>query len=56
MILTGENRRTRRKPGPSETSLITNLTWTKLETRPGLRGQRPADTQRYTSTHSLTRC
>jgi hypothetical protein len=38
MILTGENRRTRRKTCPS----VTLPTWTDLGANPGLRGEKPA--------------
>jgi hypothetical protein len=42
MILTGENRRTRRKFRPSANMSTTNSTWTDLGANPGLRGERPA--------------
>jgi hypothetical protein len=39
MILTGENRRNRRKTCPSATLSTTNLTWTDLGANLGLRGE-----------------
>jgi hypothetical protein len=42
MILTGENRRTRRKTCPSATLSTTNPTWIVPGANPGLRGERPA--------------
>jgi hypothetical protein len=42
MILTGENRRTRRETCPSATLPTTNPTWNDLGANPGLRGERPA--------------
>jgi hypothetical protein len=42
MILTGENRSTRRETCPSATSSTTNLTWYDLGPKPGFRGERPA--------------
>jgi hypothetical protein len=42
MILTGENRRTRRKTCPSATLSTTNYTWTDLVGNPGLRREKPA--------------
>jgi hypothetical protein len=41
-ILTGENRRTRRKTCPSATLSTTNPTWIDPGANPGLRGERPA--------------
>jgi hypothetical protein len=41
-ILTGENRRTRRKTCPSATLSTTNSTWIDPGANPGLRGERPA--------------
>jgi hypothetical protein len=41
-ILTGENRRTRRKTCPSATLSTTNTTWIYPGANPGLRGVRPA--------------
>jgi hypothetical protein len=41
MILTGENRRTRRKTCPSATLSTTNPTRIDQGTNPGLRGERP---------------
>jgi hypothetical protein len=41
-ILTGENRRTRRKTCPSATSSTKNHKWTVLGAKPGLRGEKPA--------------
>jgi hypothetical protein len=41
MILTGENRRTRRKTCPSATLSTTNPTWIDPGSNPGLRGERP---------------
>jgi hypothetical protein len=42
MILTGENRRTRRKTCPSATLSTANPTWIDPGANPGLRGERPA--------------
>jgi hypothetical protein len=42
MILTGDNRRTRRKTCPSATLSTTNATWIDPGTNSGLRGERPA--------------
>jgi hypothetical protein len=42
MILTGENRGTRRKTCPSATLSTTNPTWIDPGANPGLRGERPA--------------
>jgi hypothetical protein len=42
IILTGENRRTRRKTCPSATLSTTNPTWTDQGANPGLLGDRPA--------------
>jgi hypothetical protein len=42
MILTGENRRTRRKTCHSATLSTTNPTWIDPGANPGLRGERPA--------------
>jgi hypothetical protein len=42
MILTGENRRTRRKTCPSATLSTTNPTWIDPGANPGLRSERPA--------------
>jgi hypothetical protein len=42
MILTGENRRTRRKTCPSATLSTTNPIWIDPGTNPGLHGERPA--------------
>jgi hypothetical protein len=41
-ILTGENRKTRRKTYPTVTLSTTNPTWVDPGTNPGLRGERPA--------------
>jgi hypothetical protein len=41
-LLTGENRRTRRKTCPSATLSTTNPTWIDTGANPGLRGERPA--------------
>jgi hypothetical protein len=41
MILTGENRRTRRKPCTSATLSNTNPTWMDPNANPGLRSERP---------------
>jgi hypothetical protein len=41
MILTGENRRTRRKTCPSATLSTTNPTWYDQGVNPGLRDERP---------------
>jgi hypothetical protein len=48
-ILTGENRRTRRKTWPSATLSTTNSTWIDPGANPGLRGERPA-------TNDLSHC
>jgi hypothetical protein len=42
MILTGENRRTRRKTCPSATLFTINPTWIDPGANPDLRGKRPA--------------
>jgi hypothetical protein len=42
MILTGENRRTQRKPCSSATLSTTNPTWIDPGANPELRGERPA--------------
>ena len=42
MILTGENRSIRGKTCPSATLCTANLTWTDLESKTRLRGERPA--------------
>ena len=42
MKLTGENRITRGKTCPIATLSTTNYTWTDPESKPGLRGERPA--------------
>jgi hypothetical protein len=42
IILTGENRRTRRKTCTSATLSTTNPTWTDPGPNPGSRGNRPA--------------
>jgi hypothetical protein len=42
MILTGENRRTRRKTCPSATLSTINPTWIEPGANPSLRGERPA--------------
>ena len=47
MKLTGENRSTRRKPGPSATLSTTKPIWTDLGSNPGLRGEKPATTGGY---------
>jgi hypothetical protein len=41
-ILTGENRKTRRKTSPSATLSTTNPIWIDPGSNPGLRGERPA--------------
>jgi hypothetical protein len=41
MILTGENRRTRRQTCPNATLSTINPTWTDLSANPVLRGERP---------------
>jgi hypothetical protein len=41
MILTGENRRTRRKTWSSASLSATNPKWTALGANPGLRGENP---------------
>jgi len=40
-VLTGENRRTRRKPSRSSTFSTTNPTWIDTDANPGFRGARP---------------
>jgi hypothetical protein len=47
IILTGENRRTRRKTGPTTTLPTTKPTWTDTAPNPGLRGERPAHTSTF---------
>jgi hypothetical protein len=42
MILTRENRKTRRKICPSASLTTTNITWIYPDANPGLRGERPA--------------
>jgi len=42
IILTGEDRRIRRKPHHSATLSIINPTWNTLALGPGFRGDRPA--------------
>ena len=42
MILTGENRSTRRQTCPSVTLCTTNLTWTDMRSNPCPSGDRPA--------------
>jgi hypothetical protein len=42
MILTGENRRSRRETCPSATSSTTNPTWSDRGANSGLRGEKPA--------------
>jgi hypothetical protein len=42
MMLTGEDRRTRRKTCPNTTLSTTNPTWIDPGANPGLRGERPA--------------
>jgi hypothetical protein len=42
IILTGENRRTRRETCPSVTFSTINPTWIEPGVNPGLRGERPA--------------
>jgi hypothetical protein len=42
MIVTGENRRTRRKSSPSATLPTTNPAWIDPGANPVLRGERPA--------------
>jgi len=42
MILTGENRSTRKMTCLRATLSTTNLTWTDLESKPGLRSGGPA--------------
>jgi hypothetical protein len=43
MILTGENRRIRRKTFSSATFSTTNLTWIDEGANPGISGDRPAN-------------
>jgi hypothetical protein len=51
-ILTGENRRTRRKSCPSATLSTTNPTWIDPGANPGLRGERSAiNNLRYGTAH-----
>jgi hypothetical protein len=53
MILTGENRRTRRKTCTSATLSITNPTYTALGANKGLRDEKPATNYlRYDTTLS----
>jgi hypothetical protein len=51
MIMTGENRRTRRKTCTSATLSTTNLTWTEPVANPFLCGERPAA---YCLSHGTT--
>jgi hypothetical protein len=54
MILTGENRRTRRKTCPSATLSTTNPTWIDPDSNPGLCGERPAtDDLSHGTTHGV---
>jgi hypothetical protein len=53
MILSGGNRRTRRKNYPSATLSTTNPTWTDLGANPGLRGERPVTSRLSHGTASL---
>jgi hypothetical protein len=55
MILTGENRGTRRKTCPSATLSTTNPTWIDLGANPGLRGERPATNDLSHGTANFTR-
>jgi hypothetical protein len=58
MILTRENRRTRRKTGPSDTLSTRNPTWIDPGANPGLRGGRPAtnDPSHGTASCMVTLC
>jgi hypothetical protein len=53
MILTGGNRRTRRKTCPSATLSTTNPTWIDPGANPGLRGESPATNDLSRGTASL---
>jgi hypothetical protein len=53
MILTGKNRRTRRKACPSATLFTTNPTWIDPGANPGLRSERPATNDLSHGTASL---
>jgi hypothetical protein len=52
-ILTGENRRTRRKTCPSATLSTTNPTWFDPDANPGLRGETPAANDQSLGTASF---
>jgi hypothetical protein len=56
MVLTGENRRTRRKTCPSTTLSTTNLTLTGSGAKPGLRCARPANNRVSHGTTIIFRC
>jgi hypothetical protein len=59
IILTGKNRRTRRKTCPSATLSTTNPTCTDPDANPGLRGERPATNELSHDTargHSVVKC
>ena len=49
MILTGENRRTRRKISPGPTVSTIDPMWTALRQSPVLRGEMPATNRRRSS-------
>jgi hypothetical protein len=53
MVLTGENRRTQEKTGPSSTLSTTNSTWNGPVANEGLRGERPATNRMR---HGTARC
>jgi hypothetical protein len=42
MMQTGDDRSSRRKPSPSDILSITNLAWNGLDSKLGIRGDRPA--------------
>jgi hypothetical protein len=56
MILTGENRRTRRKTCPSATLSTTNSTWTALGANPGLSSEMPVINSLCTVLISMPSC
>jgi hypothetical protein len=53
MILTQENRRTRRESFPSATLSTTNPTWNALGAKPCLRGEKPASNRLSYGTGSV---
>jgi hypothetical protein len=56
MILTGENRGSRRKTCPGATLSTTNPTWIDPGANPGLRGERPATNRLSHVTARMRRC